>query len=247
MTPISSVFTNITATLPSYKWTSSQKTIPQNTSQTLPQTPVGIDFAKDFPWLGDKTIKAALSELNSLQFSQEDTAYLASFGVKVPYKNGKEAVDFLKKNKVRIRFEKPSDKNIHAQYDFGANLIVINKDYKNCQDFPVIIAIAEAILHETAHAADNDGESSIQEELDCLGMNAVSHRAFLSKYGNLFEHSDAPIINDGVSIYAKLFFDTDPSKQALVKRVREKYGYLPSGDRVHPAGALACRIKGVTV
>lgn len=245
MTPISPVFTNISAGLQSYQW-KTHKT-PQPNPQAVQQTPAGIDFARDFPWLGDKTIKAALSELNSLQFAQDDVNYLASFGVNVPYKNGKEAVDFLKKNKVRIRFEKPTDKNVHAQYDFSTNLIIINKDYKNCQDFPVIIAIAEAILHEASHAKDNDGDSSIQEELDSLGMNAVSHRAFLNKYGNLFKDSEAPIISDGVSIYAKLFFEQDMEKQNLTKRVRSKYGYLPAGDKVHPAGALACKIKGLSL
>ncbi len=241
MSPISPVFSNIAASFPNYKWKKNGMSAPPVQTQTAQST--SIDFTKDFPWLTDKTLKASLEALANISFSEEDINYLASNEIRVPFKNGKEAVDFIKDKNVRIIFDKPADKNIHAQYEFSTNIIVINNRYKKCMDFPVIIAIAEAILHECSHAYDNDGESSVQEELDCLGMNAVSHRAFLKRYGNLFENSDAPIINDGVSVYAKLFFDPDPQKQKLIHRVREKYGYLTAGDKLHPAGKIARSVK----
>ena len=241
MPPISPVFANIASSLPSYKWKKSNMSNP--VMQPQAQQVSLIDFKKDFPWLTDKTIKASLDALQSLNFDQSDIDYLNSNEIRPPFKNGKEAIDFIKSKNVRIIFEKPADSNVHAQYDFATNMIMINSRYKKCMDFPVIIAIAEAILHECSHAYDNDGESSIQEELDCLGMNAVSHRAFLRKYGDLFKNSDAPIVNDGVSIYEKLFFDPDPQKQKLIERVREKYGYLPSGDKLHPASKISLKIK----
>ena len=74
-------------------------------------------------------------------------------------------------------------------------------------------------------------------------MNAVAHRAFLKKYGNIFSDAREPIIRDGVSLYEELFFDPDPDKRRLIERIKEKYGDLPSGDRMHPPGAIARAIK----
>lgn len=202
-----------------------------------------IDFLHEFPWVKDKSIASALVELKKLKFAPEDVMYLKSFGINIPFKSGAEAVDFIEKQNIRILFEPTSENGVHAQYDFYKNLIVINKNYKDNDDFALTLAISEAILHETGHAKDKDGYSSIQEELNFLGMNAIAHRAYMKKYGNLFSDSDAPIISDGVSVYAKLFFEPDPEKKALVKRIFEKYGNLPSGDSKHPPGTIARNIK----
>lgn len=202
-----------------------------------------IDFLHEFPWVKDKSIANALTELKKLKFAPEDIMYLKSFGVNIPFKSGAEAVDFIEKQNIRIIFEPTSENGVHAQYDFYKNLIVINKNYKDSDDFALTLAISEAILHETGHAKDKDGYSSIQEELNFLGMNAIAHRAYMKKYGNLFTDSNAPIINDGVSVYAKLFFDPDPEKKALIKRIAEKYGDLPSGDSKHPPGIISRNIK----
>lgn len=206
-----------------------------------------IDFNKEMSWLENKTLRAAVNELKNLYFSQNDINYLLANGVKVPFHSGAEAINFLERNNTRILFGKTSDENVHAQYDYSTNIITINQKYKNSEDFPIIMAISEAILHETGHAKDNDGESSIQEELDCLGMNAIAHRAFLKKYGNVFKESNAPIIEDGVRVYARLFFEPDPEKSNLIKRVREKYGYLQVGDRTHRPSLLAQKIKDTKV
>lgn len=237
ITPVSSIFSKISKPVSKIEW-SGNATDPSFIKRTQP-----ADFAKKLPWLKDKAIVSALAELHDLNFDPEDIKYLKNMGVNVPYNIGAEAVHFIEKQNIRIIFDRTSEKTIHAQYDFGKNIIIINNRYKNTKDFSVILAIGEAILHEAGHAKDNDGDSSIQEELDFLGMNAVAHRAFLRKYGNIFSDSNEPIVHDGVSVYAKLFFEPDPEKQNLIERVRSKYGDLPSGDRMHPPGALARTIK----
>ena len=231
MPQINTVFTNFLNVPPVQNW------------QTKPQQTPKIE-AKKLPWLKDRTIAAALSELDNISFDKKDLAYLKAMGVNPPYKSGSGAVDFIKNSNVRIAFAKTSSKHIHAQYDYEKNTIYINDLYKNSQDFPVILAIAEAILHEAGHAKDNDGDSSIQEELDFLGMNAIAHRAFLKKYGDIFNESDELIVKDGVNVYAELFFEPDPDKKKLVERMKKKYGYLQQGDALHPASKLARKIKG---
>lgn len=232
MTPVAPIFSNISAPISDMKWK-------RNSSASL-SAPV---YAQEFHWLKDPTISTALNELEGLKFDEKDVKYLNNMGLMLPFRSGHEILEYIKKSNVRISFEKTSSKNIHAQYDYSKNLIMINDMYKNNQDFPVILAVAEAIMHECGHAKDNDGDSSVQEELSNLGMNAAAHRGFVKKYGNIFKESDALIIKDGVSIYSKLFFDPDPQKKDLVKRIRSKYGYLPAGDMLHPPSQLAFRIK----
>ena len=237
---ISPIFSNISAGIDKYNW-KTMLTKPKNNKVVQP-----LSFPETPPWINEKSISMALNELKSLEFAPEDITYLKNMGVNLPFKSGKEAVDYITKQNIRILYEPTSESGVHAQYDFYKNLIIINQKYKNTDDFPVILAIAEAILHETGHAKDNDAYSSIQEELDFLGMNAIAHRAFLKKYGDLFSDAKEPIIKDGVRLYAKLFFDPDPNKMALVNRISEKYGDLPSGDNVHPPGELARKIKKQT-
>lgn len=237
MTPISPIFANISSGIEKYRW----KTMFTHSGDNNASQPVNFP---DTPlWIKEKSISMALNELKSLEFAPEDINYLKNMGVNVPFKSGKEAVDYITKQNIRILYEPTSESGVHAQYDFYKNIVIINKKYKDTDDFPVILAIAEAILHETGHAKDNDGYSSIQEELDFLGMNAIAHRAFLKKYGDLFSDAKEPIIKDGVRLYAKLFFEPDPDKTALVNRITEKYGDLPSGDNLHPPGELARKIK----
>lgn len=233
MTPISPVFSYIASGVSKYRWNN------HTTDPVEQRRAQSIDFMKEMPWVNDPAIATALTELNGLMFAPEDLYYLKKMGIEAPFHSGKEAVDFIERENIRIIFDTPAEEGVHAQYDFYKNIITINKRYKNTTDFAVMLAIAEAILHETGHAKDKDGNSSIQEELNFLGMNAIAHRAFLKKYGDIFSDSNEPIINDGVSLYAKLFFDTDPSKKALINRIKEKYGDLPTGDRLHPPGKIA--------
>ena len=234
--PVNSTFSKISKPVVQYNWTT-MVSAPQQ------QRTYFTELEKDMPWLKDKAIITALAELKDLKFSPDDIKYLKNMGINIPYKSGADAVKKIEKQNIRIMFDKPTEKSIHAQYDFGKNIIIINEKYKNTKDFAVILAIGEAILHEAGHANDNDGDSSVQEELDFLGMNAVAHRAFLKKYGNIFSDAREPIIRDGVSLYEELFFDPDPDKRRLIERIKEKYGDLPSGDRKHPPGAIARAIK----
>lgn len=237
ITPISSTFSNISKPVRKVNWNTGMQ------DAIAPVRPHNAELVQKLPWLNDKSLEAALLELKELKFDEEDIKYLKNMGVNVPYKSGADALSYIGKQNIRIIFDKPSEQNIHAQYDFFKNIITINNRYKGTADFPVILAIGEAILHEAGHAKDNDGDSSVQEELDFLGMNAIAHRAFLRKYGDIFSDSNEPIIRDGVSVYAKLFFEPDPEKQNLIQRIKDKYGDLPSGDRMHPPGALARAVK----
>lgn len=235
ITPISSTYAGIASPVKNYRWNNNVSVKNQKTKP--------VEITQKLPWLKDKALISALAELNDLVFDEFDINYLKNMGVNVPFHSGAEAVNFIEKQNVRIMFEEPTEPSIHAQYDFGKNIVSINKKYKNTNDFSVILAIAEAILHETGHANDNDGDSSIQEELDFLGMNAIAHRAFLKKYGNIFAGVNAPIVSDGVSVYEKLFFENDVTKKSLSDRMRIKYGDLPAGDGLHPPQKLATKIK----
>ena len=197
----------------------------------------------EFPWVTNPIITSALDELKKVVFNENDCAYIKSLGIEVPFNSGAEAVEFIKKSNLRIGFADTGSDSIHAQYDFKENKILLNKKYQNTSDTADTLALAEAILHESGHAKDNDSESSIQEELNNLGMGALAHRFFEKKYPEIFNHSNTLIVNDGVNIYAKIFFDNDPNKKALKERVRQKYGLLPAGDKIHTPSALARDIK----
>ena len=54
---------------------------------------------------------------------------------------------------------------------------------------------------------------------------------------NLFKNQNAPIIEDGVELYTNLFFGND--ENALVKRIKLKYGYLPISNSKHTLSDFA--------
>lgn len=196
-------------------------------------------------WIKDPTIFQAINYLKDVEFDSNDVKYLHSLGVILPFSNGKEAVDFIYKSNTRIKFAPLSSPHIHAQYDFDNNFIKINEIYKNTQNPAEILAITGAILHEAGHAKDKDGASSVQEEINCLALNALTHRAFSRKYPNIFSKADALIIKDGTSLYSDLFFDSDTAKDRLIKRLKDKYGFLPGGDLNHPPSSLAIKVKTI--
>lgn len=196
-----------------------------------------------FPWVKDANIQAAIRALSKITFDPQDAAYVRSIGANMPFNSGAEALDFLRKSNARIVFDKLSSPEVHAQYDFDKNFIRINETYRDTLNTAEILAIAEAILHEAGHAKDGDNASSLQEEIDCLAMNVLAHRYIQRQYPHMFSNSSSRIVQDGVSIYEKLFFDPDPNKKALVERLQDKYGYLPLGDRVHPPSQLAMKVK----
>ena len=141
MTPISPVYASIATPVSKLRWTP-----PKTVSK-----PADIDFSKDMPWVRDSVLTTALSEINDLTFSQEDIKYIENMGMQLPFKSGKECVDFIEKENIRLYFAKPFEKGVHAQYSFDRNAIMINKKYQNTKDFAVMLAIGEAILHEAGH------------------------------------------------------------------------------------------------
>lgn len=199
------------------------------------------------PWLKDSTISNSINYLKNLEFDKEDIKFVQNQGAVLPFLSGKEALDFINSSNVRIKFDTLASPKIHAQYDYENNFIKINDLYKNTKNQAETIAIAEAILHEAGHAKDKDGGSSIQEEINCLSLNAISHRAFCRKYPNAFLNTNSLIVKDGVCVYAELFFDKDPTKNKLVERITQKYGSLPAGDLKHPPSGLAFKVKNAYI
>jgi hypothetical protein len=127
------------------------------------------------------------------------------------------------------------------------NLIMINQRYRGDTSPDTIRAISEAIYHETGHAKDGDDHSSIQEESDCLALNTMGHRSNEAQDPNYaLAVSRSRLMRDGVALYPKLFFDSDPTKQALINRIALKYGDLPLTSPNHPvpiAASVAAKVK----
>ena len=194
-------------------------------------------------WVKDPVIVKAFDYLKGLEFNPEDIKYIQSVGVVLPFTRPKDAVKFINDNNIRIKFAPLESERVHAQYDYDTNFIEINELYQNTENPAEFLAISEAILHEVGHAKDKDGNSSVQEEMDCLAMNALSHRVLSKKYPDIFDSVDSLIVKDGVCVYPKLYFDEDSTKQGLVDRLKFKYGDLPAGDSRHPAQEIATRVK----
>lgn len=197
----------------------------------------------ELPWISDEIFVKSINHLKYLKFDDKDVEYIKSMNVILPFDTGQEAVDFMKKSHIGIKFNKLPSENIHAQYDSETNCIDVNEIYKGTKNPAEILAISEAILHECGHAKDEDGVSSIQEEIDCLSMNVLSHRIFNKKFPNIFSNVNSPIIDNGVNLYADLFFDKDMLKTGLIQRLKYKYGNLPAGDFKHPPSNLALDVK----
>ncbi len=180
------------------------------------------------PTLTGNTLNDAMNELEKIHFSQNDIKYMQSLGVDVKFNNGKEIADFIKKNKIKVEFDKMGSKAAHAQWVKANNKITINHKYKNTTNPLLIVAISEAICHEGGHAKDGDDISSIKEEFDCLALNTLANRYHQRAYPNLFkENSEADILKNGVNLYTELFFAPDQNKERLVNRIINKYGDLP--------------------
>jgi len=183
----------------------------------------------------------ALKYLSDLEFLPDDVEKVKKLGIRQIFKSGKEAVRFAHENNIPIIFDKVDAEDIHAQWLNNRHVIVINDRYKNTKNPAEVYAISAALIHELAHAKDNDSISSVQEELDCLAMNALAFNVFNKKNPALFAKNNAPIINDGVALYTKLFLNGD--RKALVDRIKLKYGDLSLESPNHSASAFAKEIK----
>lgn len=193
------------------------------------------------------TIQRAMDELSKVNFSTNDVLYMKNLGVNLPFENGKEAVDYLNSKNIDVMYANFSNKNVHACLDTTQNtpVVLINSNYKDLASFPDILAISEAMLHEAGHAKDDDSDNSIQEEIDCLALNVLAHQHYKETYPDIFKDQNSPLFFEGVSLYNKLFFDFDPEKTALKKRIAEKYGFLNASSKNHLASNLAHDIKNM--
>lgn len=214
------------------------------------QVPLNLNeliISQEFPNIKNKVILDSLLELNNVVFDSDDVQYMASMGIKIPFDNGAEIVKFLNEKNVNIEFGQISIKGIFAQYNYKDNLIVINENYKVPKSRADVLAISEAIVHESGHAFDCDSGNSVQEEINNLALNVLTHKHYLKKYPHAYDYSTSPLIIDGVQRYKDLFYDVDPEKKALVDRLKKKYGYLPLSDYLHPASYLAMRVKEASI
>jgi hypothetical protein len=197
-----------------------------------------VQTAQDQAVLGQ-----ALALLGQVRHLPGDDDYLKRLGVCPVFQNGQQALQTIRQKGVRVEFGDMGDSPAHAQWIAEQNRIMINQRYRGDSSLATLYAISEALYHEAGHAAGNgDDQSSIQEELNCLALNTLAHRfhrAINPYYGQMLAHS--PLLSDGVALYARLFFDPDSQKQALVRRVVQKYGDLPIESSGHPVPSLAPR------
>lgn len=212
----------------------------------------GVIYAK--PVKNGKTqegiINSALDELKNAEYDKTDILYMRSMGINPPFENGSEAVDYLKSQNIPIQYGKFSDKKVHAclaRNEDNEKAVLINSRYKNSDDKPTVLATAEAIAHEAGHAKDNDTSNSIQEELDNLSLNVLTHRSFEKMHPGVFEGQDSFFFTEGVSLYPQLFFEYGADKTGLKARVADKYGHMQTGDSKHPASKLAREIKELDI
>lgn len=193
----------------------------------------------------EDTISRALNELEQVEFSPNDILYMKNLGVDMPFKNGRDAVNYLNSKHIDIKYAEFSNRSVHACLDTSEKIpvVLINSDYKDLATFPDILALSEAMIHEAGHAKDNDSINSIQEEINCLALNVLAHQHYKNAYPDVFENQNSPLYLEGVNLYDKLFFDFDPDKKALKKRISEKYGYLNIASPHHAASPMAQEIK----
>lgn len=185
-------------------------------------------------------LNAALEKLSEIEFAEDDIKKVNRFGANPMFSSGKEALEFAKKENIPIVFGEVDQPDIHAQWINDKRTIVINEAYRDNKEPAIVYAISSAILHELGHAKDGDGISSIQEEIDCLSMNALAFSEFKKKNPEIFKNSNLPIIKDGVELYTNLFMGND--KKALEDRIRLKYGTLPVGSPNHKPQRFAHKV-----
>jgi hypothetical protein len=187
------------------------------------------------PWVQDPELKLALNKLAEIKHDPQDIEYLKSIGITPPFNSGKEALDFIVQNQIKVTFTDFGNSAAHAQYDDANKTMSINQNYKGKMTLPMALAMADALYHEAGHAKDKDSISSIQEELNCLALNVLGYRYQQRTYPDIINSNSGAsrLINDGVALYPKLFFDNDPAKKALINRVTEKYGFLPMESPNH--------------
>lgn len=189
-------------------------------------------------------IAQALVLLEGIAHLPGDEIHLRQMGVEPLFQSGRQAMDVIRSKNIRVEFGDMGDSLAHAQWIRDENLIMINQKYRGDFSKASLYAISEAIYHEAGHASRlGDAQSSLQEEINCLALNSLAYRYHAySDPAYAQTASSSRLIADGVALYAKLFFDPDPSKKALVNRIIEKYGNLPPASPDHPIPLLAYQV-----
>ncbi len=182
-------------------------------------------------------ITKALGVLKGIQPLPGLQAYADSLGIDLIFNNGAEALKLIQDKNITVAFGDMGNTTAHAQWIADQNLIMINQKYRGNTSPAMVYALSEAIFHEAGHAARNgDNQSSIQEETNCLFLNAwanLFHQQQDPNYANTTQQSE--LLSNGVALYTQLFFkDPDPQKAALVRRIALKYGVLPINTPDHP-------------
>ncbi len=204
--------------------------------------PIGVNNGRNQE---EAIIQSALEELKKITLEHNDVIYMRAIGAKPAFNSGMEAYEFIKQNNIDIRFAKLAFDDAHASWNHREKAVLINERYRNSNSFPEILALSEAIFHEAGHAKDNDGENSIQEELDCLALNVLGHRYNKSTHKDVFLGQNSFLFSEGVSLYEKLFYKFDPAKQELKARVVQKYGFLQQESPGHPASNFVKEVKNI--
>ncbi len=229
----------------------SLSTLPNNVAATLtsPINPIKNYGNIEQTSFDHAIIAAALVHLAGITNAPADVACLHSMGVFPPFRSGREALWLIQSRGIRVEFGDMGDSPAHAQWEQDKHQITLNARYRGDTSSATLYALSEAIYHEAGHASGNgDNKSSIQEELNCLGLNALGYRCHITRdpaYAAVA--STSPLIANGVALYSRLFFtDPDPARNALINRVIEKYGDLPLSSPGHPVplnpNAMAIRI-----
>lgn len=191
----------------------------------------------------DREIYAALNVLAQTENLPQDEAYLAGLGINIIFRNGREALDLIRQKGISVEFGDLGDDSAHAVWQNDQNRMLVNQKYRGNMSPAILYGIAASIYHEAGHAARRgDGESSIQEEIDCLALNTMAYRSHVSKdpaYASMSASGPhAALLENGVALYPKLFFDPDPYKRRLINRIIQKYGDLPPETPDHPSPVL---------
>lgn len=242
VSPITSASTANTSPVPNAAWQAYQPSLvsnpPPNATPHItkangqPIAPEVMQAIRRLP--GGATMPpelvAALATMADIRPFPGVSEYVRSMGIDVIFPNGGAALDTIMQKNIRVIFDDMGDTTAHAEWRADQNTMVINQKYRGDASPTMLYAISEALFHESGHAAcDGDGYSSIQEETNCLFLNAwanYGHQQESPAYAQTTHQSE--LLSNGVALYTKLFFqDPDPEKKALVRRIALKYGMLP--------------------
>ena len=180
-----------------------QATSSQPVQHGLTVNPLGAPNLSDsnqvsaHPATADKIILChALQRLGNIQNLPQDEAYMQHLGLPPIFHNGREALQVIQNNNIRVAFGDMGDTKAHAQWVADQRLIMINDKYRGDHSPTTLYAIAEAIYHEAGHAAAlmTDPRTGQRQNLSIGGQASVRH-----SIGNGFSTSNLGPVGDDQS------------------------------------------------